>query len=791
MLIGTLMASLGVDTKPLYRNLNRATRMFKNFSRKVAVPLRFVRNSITRLRSAFLGLKTMIAGTIAIMATRAFLKFGMNFERTMSIVQVVSQATGKEMDSFRKQVKELGITTEFTATQAGEALKFLAMAGLSVTQAMEALPHTLDLATAGQIDLARAADISTNIMSQMSLRAKDLTMVNDALVAVQATANTNIEEASQAFVYAGAKARVFGMNVAELAAMIGLLANNGIKATMAGTTLRQAMIKMIKPTSDGAKIMKKYDLQVQNADGTLRDFTTVIKEMADANLNALEVVTMFGARAANIELILKLGSRAIDQYVRKVETMTGVSKTAADVLRSDVMGRFNELKSALQGVLLEMWDVYKEKIKNAMIGATKWVREHSDEIIKKIRQTEQFIKDIVFEPGFAAALIPEISGALFDGLVAGMQAFLSLKVAMWDVFLDPLVNIMLAKFKLVSQSMPKQMLEWTKEKGLRALQWSKERDVEKFKQRVVTATEKYGPGSAQVIREQERVRREEGHAEEARKRVEDFQKRSAQKMADYIRQLRKEYDWNMRDAMELDPAAIERAGKTFKEARPKYIDPVIKKTKERFKGFVKEPSRIPSFVESTMLKEQAAEKANLADAINRVNKMVSPEALRQKTDLPEYKRISNERRIIRELKMIDRMGKEVGRHGEELATLIEREKELGVARKDQAALAEKIAKETARYDEFVKFEDRRQYESERRIAEMKKIEDARGARIGELKQEIDNSVKVEINVENFSGTEDNLQELEDVATAVVDKALIERDKQEARNSASILQSQGV
>ena len=162
-----------------------------------------------------------------------------------------------------------GETTEWTATQAAESLKYLSMAGLTAEESLDALSGTLDLATAGQIGLGEAADIATNILKQMGLETKELSRVNDALVTVQASSNTTIREAADAWIYAGTKAQAFGVQVEELGAMIGVLADAGIKSTMSGTTLRQAMVKLLDPTKESTEILEKYNIQITNADGSL------------------------------------------------------------------------------------------------------------------------------------------------------------------------------------------------------------------------------------------------------------------------------------------------------------------------------------------------------------------------------------------------------------------------------------------------------------------------------------------------------------------------------------------
>ena len=438
MNIGTLTATLGADLRQLRTSMDRAEQTVKNYDRVVGRELgqaggRFKKfanvatASLQRVKKRVFSMKGMFVGLGVGLAGRAFIKFGATFERTMSIVRVVSGATRKEMMAFRKETKRLGESTEFTATQAGLALRFLAMAGLTVMQSMKALPIMLDLATSGQIDLARAADISTNIMTQMGLRVEELTKVNDALVAVQASANTNIEEAAQAFIFAGTKARDFGVNVFELNALIGLLANAGIKGSMAGTTLRQSMIKLMRPVGDATEVMRKYEIRIEKVGGGLRNYVEILKDMADKNLSAIEITKLFGARAGNVAAILRLGSGAIQEFVDKLKSMEGIAKSAAEIIRKDVQGSIDELKSILQGVVLDAWDKYKLKIQSTIKAITGFIRTHKTDILGIIGAMTTSTKDMLLLLVFGAASVIDVMAPLIANAWGMMKQ-------MWDGF---------------------------------------------------------------------------------------------------------------------------------------------------------------------------------------------------------------------------------------------------------------------------------------------------------------------------------------------------------------------
>ena len=154
-----------------------------------------------------------LAGAAGIgMVVKSVIKMGMQFQQSMAVVRGVTRATEKEFLGLQNIAKKLGETTEWTASQAADALKFLGMAGFSANKAMKALPGTLDLATAGNIGLGQAADIATNALTAMQLEVGQLGRVNDVFVATITRSNTNMEMMAESFRYAAPVARAYGIS---------------------------------------------------------------------------------------------------------------------------------------------------------------------------------------------------------------------------------------------------------------------------------------------------------------------------------------------------------------------------------------------------------------------------------------------------------------------------------------------------------------------------------------------------------------------------------------------------
>lgn len=358
-------------------NLTKASASVSSFTKRIAT------------------LQTAIMGFSAGMIARSIGQLGMNFDREMRIVQVVSGATTSEFEKLTAKAREMGATTEFTASQSASALKFLSMAGLEAKESLVALPQMLDLATAGQMDLAAAADIATNVLTQMKMPVEELTRVSDTFVRVQATANTNIYQLAEAFVYTGTQAKTFGMDVEQTASLIGVLANSGIKASMAGTTLRQAMLDLLAPSKQASEIIEKYDIKIKEADGSLRNFVEIIKDMSDAQMEATDVAKLFGARGANIKLIMDEGREGIERYEEEIRSMSMTAKSAADSIRGDARGMIATLKSTIEEVGLAIWDKYRERVIDSTTGLTKYIRSHRQDLVNYLAGVGKGI-DVIF-----------------------------------------------------------------------------------------------------------------------------------------------------------------------------------------------------------------------------------------------------------------------------------------------------------------------------------------------------------------------------------------------------------
>jgi TP901 family phage tail tape measure protein len=307
------------------------------------------------LTSVGLGLTTIGAGLTA--AVAGPIKIAADFQKSMSAVQAISGATAEEFDKLKMSAMELGATTIFTARQVADAQRFMAMAGLNAAQILGALPAVLDLAAAGNLDLARAADIVTNILTAYGLEVSDLGHAVDVLVATFTSANTNLEELGDAFKFVAPVAAALGVPLEQTAAALGLLANAGLKATLAGTTLRGALTQLLNPSKQDQVVLDELGIVVNDAAGNFVGFAKVIEQFQKSGAKANQVLQVLGQRAGpGLQALVSVGAEAMKQFEERLKLVDGISRRIAQTMTDNVYGASVALSSALEGLAITIGD---------------------------------------------------------------------------------------------------------------------------------------------------------------------------------------------------------------------------------------------------------------------------------------------------------------------------------------------------------------------------------------------------------------------------------------------------
>lgn len=364
-------------------------------------------------------------------AAYSILKFA-EFEDVMLKVKGILQANDEEYKALTDTTRELGATTRYTATEAAQGLEFLALAGFSTKEAIEAIPEVLNLAQAAAIDLGTAADIVTNIMAGYGIEVGNLARSNDVLTATFTNSNTNLQQLGDAFKYVGPVAKSLGLDIEETAAILGVLGNAGYQAQMGGTALRNILVALVAPAGNMGKMMKELGVdtaefgidlsdsknalkslgvEVKDSEGNLKPFVEIMDQMKigldkipDSADRTAVLIEIFGKRGGpQMAALLEQGSDSVLELEKKIRSLGGITEDIADQMESGMGGAIRAMKSAFDEVSISIG----EKLSKAL-------EETTDGVIAIERVFGDIVKSDTFKPVFNA--IKEFSDELGKNL---------------------------------------------------------------------------------------------------------------------------------------------------------------------------------------------------------------------------------------------------------------------------------------------------------------------------------------------------------------------------------------
>lgn len=387
-----------------------------------------------KMRAA--GGKATLAVTAPLIASAGLmLRTAGDFEAAMNKVGAISGATGGDLAMLRESAKKMGASTKFSATQAAEALAFLAMAGFDATEANAALPGVLNLAAAGGIELGEAADIASNVLSGYGLKVEDLARVNDVLAKTFTSANTDLRGLGEAMSYAAPIAAAAGVDFSETAAAIGMLGDAGIQGSRAGTALLGAINKMLNPSTEQARLMDRLGLSFTDAAGKMRPLADILEQLGPISQDAGTMLTLFGTEAGpGMAALAGQGADALRALTAELDASGGTAQRIASEQATGLNASLTALGSAFEGLQIAIADSGLLELATGMIEkVTAFVRAVAD-------ADPKLVQFGVVIAAIAAAVGPVMIGlgvlaAFVSGplvlVVAGIAAAVAALVAFW------------------------------------------------------------------------------------------------------------------------------------------------------------------------------------------------------------------------------------------------------------------------------------------------------------------------------------------------------------------------
>lgn len=310
---------------------------------------------------AFLGLAGAAGTSVAIMG---------GFEQRMARVKALSNATGAEFSMLGVTARELGKQTVYTASQAAEAMGNFALAGFRTQEIIAAMPATLNLAAAGQLDMATASSISSKIMKGMGIQASELAGAADILAKAFTTSNTDLVQLGDAMKYVGPIGRQTSKGLEELTAVIQVMSNAGIQGQMAGTSLRNILTRLSGGVVGATKIMDDLGISISDSSKKMLPLADIVDNFNSktAQMDEMEktsvIMRTFGMRAGPaMAALLSEGGDAIRKFEKSLQGAGGTAKRIADIQMDTLFGSFVRFKSAMQEIAIQVGSVFAPSLR--------------------------------------------------------------------------------------------------------------------------------------------------------------------------------------------------------------------------------------------------------------------------------------------------------------------------------------------------------------------------------------------------------------------------------------------
>ena len=373
MNLGDIVAHLKLDIKDFNSKLNDAMNNVNNMDDQFS-GLKKVGQTFTEIGTALtLGVTAPIVafGTAAVSASA-------DFESAMSKVQALSGATGQDLKDLEEAAKHYGATTQYSATQAADALGYMALAGWNSKESITALPGVLNLAASSEMELAEASDLVTDYLSAFGMEAGQAGQMADVLAYAQANSNTTTRGLGDAFKNCAVNAKGFGMDVESTTAVLGKLADQGLKGSEAGTALNAVIRDMTQKMKDGKIAIGDTKVAITDANGNFRDMTDIVRDVEKATqgmseaerINALQ--TTFTADSIKaMGIMLNTGSDSLGEFTTELYNSNGAAEKMAKTMQDNLKGKVNELKSAFEGLCINLGNILLPAITNVIQWLTK------------------------------------------------------------------------------------------------------------------------------------------------------------------------------------------------------------------------------------------------------------------------------------------------------------------------------------------------------------------------------------------------------------------------------------
>lgn len=378
-----------------------------------------------------------------------------DFEATMSTVEALSGATASQMQDLTDKAKQLGATTKFTATESAQAMTFMGMAGWDATQMLNGMDGVMSLAAASGTDLATTADIITDALTAFGLKAEDTAHFADVLAATATNSNTSVEIMGETFKGCASVAGALGYSIEDVSAAVGLMANAGVKGTIAGTALKNTFNGLLNGATLSAKAFGEVEVSAVNADGTMKDLGDTINELrgyfeqmteAERVTNAMDIAGKYGYNG--LLAVVNSTQEDFDKLTNSINECHGAASQMADVRMDNLSGQVTLMNSAMDALKNTIGSAYNDELKELAKGFTEVLTAIND----FLTQNPEVTRALVAMTGAVVAMITAFAGykvvtaaahalsgfGVAAGTTLATMGAITVAVGAWTVAIDKL-----------------------------------------------------------------------------------------------------------------------------------------------------------------------------------------------------------------------------------------------------------------------------------------------------------------------------------------------------------------
>lgn len=331
-----------------------------------------------------------------------------DFEATMSKVKALSSATDAQMVKLTQTAKEMGAKTKYSGTESAEAFTYMAQAGWEVDDMIDGIGGIMSLAASDGIELADATDIVANALTSFNMTAKDTAQFADVLAVASSATNTNVSELGEAFKYIAPTAGALGYTIEDVSLALGLMSNNAVKGSMAGTSLKTSLANLAAPTDKMSTAMKQYGISMTDSEGNMKSLKELLDNLRSSlgGLSEQEQTAaasiIFGKEAMSGMLgIINTSEESYAKLTEQINTAEGAADSMAETMQDNLAGAFEQLGGAVETVQLTLG----ERMEPYLLSLSRWIESNMpaiedmandafDAIDKKAERIQSKIKEI-------------------------------------------------------------------------------------------------------------------------------------------------------------------------------------------------------------------------------------------------------------------------------------------------------------------------------------------------------------------------------------------------------------